>query len=167
MTKKLTILFAPIDGFGHVNACIGVAEVLRDRGHRIVFIINKSWKGKLTKYGFEEELFTDPTRKENENPAEFITDFLLDSGMLSPLSPLEKMKRMWSSGTNVMLNQIKENDPIIKLIVDKVKPDVIVIDHAGCTPSLVNAGVPWVWLVSTNPLFAIWDDRTPPCGSGN
>ncbi len=45
MSKKLTILFSPLDGYGHVNACTGVAEALRDRGHRIVFAIDKSWKG--------------------------------------------------------------------------------------------------------------------------
>ncbi len=45
--KSLTILFAPLDGWGHINACIGLAEVLLNRGHRVVFAIDISFKGKL------------------------------------------------------------------------------------------------------------------------
>jgi UDP:flavonoid glycosyltransferase YjiC (YdhE family) len=56
MNKFLTILFVPIDGIGHVNACIGIAEALKERGHKIIFAISKSWNEKLVKYGFEEEL---------------------------------------------------------------------------------------------------------------
>lgn len=51
-----TILFSPMDSHGHVNSCIGVGQVLLARGHRVVFAIDAAWKGKLAKYGFEEEL---------------------------------------------------------------------------------------------------------------
>ena len=57
MANKLTILFAPIDAVGHVNACIGLAEALKDRGHRIVFLVSKPYSGQLFSYGFEEEIF--------------------------------------------------------------------------------------------------------------
>lgn len=29
-----------MDGHGHVNACIGVAQVLVSRGHRVVFAVD-------------------------------------------------------------------------------------------------------------------------------
>lgn len=45
-----------MDSHGHVNSCIGVGQVLLARGHRVVFAIDAAWKGKLAKYGFEEEL---------------------------------------------------------------------------------------------------------------
>ena len=38
---KMTVLFAPLDFHGHVNACHGIAEELRDRGHTVVFAIEK------------------------------------------------------------------------------------------------------------------------------
>ena len=28
MTKKLTILFSPVSALGHINSCVGVAEIL-------------------------------------------------------------------------------------------------------------------------------------------
>src|SRR5882672_3585165 len=55
---KLTILFAPLDMFGHINTCIGIAEPLLARGHRVVFGITEAWRGKLAKYGFEEVFYT-------------------------------------------------------------------------------------------------------------
>jgi UDP:flavonoid glycosyltransferase YjiC (YdhE family) len=60
MSKKFTILFVPLDDSGHVNACIGLAECLRDRGHKIVVAIDPTFKGKLISYGFIEELLIDP-----------------------------------------------------------------------------------------------------------
>lgn len=47
-----------MDGHGHVNSCIGVGQVLIARGHRVVFAVESAWKGKLAKYGFEEELMS-------------------------------------------------------------------------------------------------------------
>ena len=63
MSKKL-ILFTPMDGHGHVNSCVGVAQVLLKRGHRIVFAVDSAWKGKLAKYGFEEELIRTHDKEE-------------------------------------------------------------------------------------------------------
>ena len=63
MPEQLTLLVTPMDGVGHVNATIGIAEVLRDRGHRIVYVIAKTFEGKLKKYGFEEEVLIDEERE--------------------------------------------------------------------------------------------------------
>ena len=67
MVKKV-ILFTPMDGHGHVNSCVGVAQVLLAKGHRIVFAVDAAWKGKLVKYGFEEELIS---TDDKEDGAEF------------------------------------------------------------------------------------------------
>src|SRR6266487_2743570 len=58
MTSPLTIMFAPLDAYGHTNACIGFAEILQERGHRIVFAAAKGWKGKLAPLGFQEMLYS-------------------------------------------------------------------------------------------------------------
>jgi UDP:flavonoid glycosyltransferase YjiC (YdhE family) len=71
MPERLTILFAPLDAVGHVNACIGIAEVLRDRGHRIVFAISDNWRQKLKIYGFEEELIELSEKATVEDPTKF------------------------------------------------------------------------------------------------
>jgi UDP:flavonoid glycosyltransferase YjiC (YdhE family) len=167
MPEKLTILFAPIDAVGHVNACIGVAEALKERGHRVVFAINHSWNGKLKKYGFEEELIINPDRDPNEDPAKYWANFLQHMGAMMALSPMEKMMLMMSKDVMTQgLIQAKREDPIYKEIVDRNQPDVIIIDGFICHPSLVYSGKPWVWSFSANPLFCIDDENLPPPALG-
>ncbi len=52
----LTILFMPESAFGPTNNCIGIGDVLRRRGHRVVFAAEASWQGRLEKLGFTEDL---------------------------------------------------------------------------------------------------------------
>jgi len=67
MSKKLTILIAPVSAVGHMNACIGLAEVLVSRGHKVVFVVDKPYEGKLVSYGFEEEIREELKPKDSEN----------------------------------------------------------------------------------------------------
>ena len=55
-SRPLTILFMPESAYGPTNNCIGIGDVLRRRGHRVVFAAEASWKGKLEPLGFEEDL---------------------------------------------------------------------------------------------------------------
>ena len=54
--RPLTILFMPESAYGPTNNCIGIGDVLRRRGHRVVFAAEASWKGQLEPLGFEEDL---------------------------------------------------------------------------------------------------------------
>jgi hypothetical protein len=169
MPERLTILFAPVDAVGHVNACIGIAQVLRDRGHRIVFAISDNWREKLKIYGFEEELIELSKKVTVEDPAKFWAEFLLKAGMFGPSSPLEKIKSIAGNGFKEMIDRYKASDPILKEIVCRIKPDIILIDGFRWMPSLMNSGIPWVWSISCNPLVidhAIDDKRLPPSTSG-
>src|SRR5436190_7327562 len=57
MTERpLTILLAPESAYGPTNNCIGLGDVLRRRGHRVVFAAEASWTGRLATLGFEEDL---------------------------------------------------------------------------------------------------------------
>src|SRR5258706_6317820 len=54
--RPLTILFMPESAYGPTNNCIGIGDVLRRRGHRVVFAAETSWQGKLEPLGFTEDL---------------------------------------------------------------------------------------------------------------
>jgi hypothetical protein len=56
MDHPLTILFFPYLCHGPVNQCIGMGDVLRRRGHRVIMVVNDAWEGKLTALGLEEYL---------------------------------------------------------------------------------------------------------------
>ena len=52
MTDARTIVFFPEGAFGPTNNCVGIGQVLRSRGHRVVFIVEESFAGTLEAKGF-------------------------------------------------------------------------------------------------------------------
>ena len=55
-TLTTTFLFMPESAYGPTNNCIGIGNVLRQRGHRVVFAAEASWAGRLEPLGFVEDL---------------------------------------------------------------------------------------------------------------
>jgi UDP:flavonoid glycosyltransferase YjiC (YdhE family) len=49
-----TITFFPEGAFGPTNNCVGIGDVLRRRGHEVVFIVEESFAGNLEAKGFAE-----------------------------------------------------------------------------------------------------------------
>jgi len=42
--RPLTVLFMPESAYGPTNNCVGIGDVLRRRGHRVVFAAeNECW----------------------------------------------------------------------------------------------------------------------------
>ncbi|CAF1190757.1 unnamed protein product [Rotaria sp. Silwood1] len=158
--KQLTILFTPIDGFGHVHACIGIAEALKKRGHRIVFGVAPGWKGKLLPYGFEEILYGEETK-----PSEIFTNIVKTFGNELRKNSYDQLEIFHNYAQCNFVNMAKNGDPLLLDLVKKVKPDIIIFDHYVCQPSLVTAGVPWIWLFSPNPL-GLNEENCPPRNSG-
>ncbi|CAG2121264.1 unnamed protein product, partial [Medioppia subpectinata] len=165
MSRKLTILFAPVEGVGHVNACIGLAEALQSRGHDIVFVVDQTFKGKLSPFGFTEELFE--SGETDQMPGEKFARYMLGSGLLSDASPLQKMKIMQNmSSLGKMIATKRSNEPKLKAVIDKYRPDLYVLDDIMGSPTLIHSSKPWVAVCSMQPLYVFWDERTPPPGSG-
>src|ERR1700756_752314 len=83
MSKRpLTILFMPESAYGPTNNGIGIGDVLRRRGHRVVFAAEASWKGRLEPLGFEEDLvdLAPPAPAAEEVDAgQFWKDFVRDT----------------------------------------------------------------------------------------
>ncbi|XP_054152571.1 putative UDP-glucuronosyltransferase ugt-50 [Oppia nitens] len=80
-------------------------------------------------------------------------------------SPLDKILENYKRSHN-HLDMIVEIDKQLGEVLAKLKPDIIFQEVPTCIPSVVNYGVPWVNVLSMNPLFYLEDDRTPPLGSG-
>lgn len=161
----LSIMFVTVDAVGHVNACIGLGERLRDRGHKIIFAVPKTWKGKLVGYGFVEEILEDPESEKFKNPGEMTTNFLLTSGILSGASSLEKLKKLKELNFEIVESTINM-EPSLRAAIDRQKPDLFIVDHFVGSPSIIYSDKPWVYLFSGNPLYVIEHEKTPPGGSG-
>ncbi|CAF4037837.1 unnamed protein product [Adineta steineri] len=158
--KQLTILFLPLDTLGHIHASIGIAEPLKQRGHRIVFGIATGWKGKISPYGFEEILYGEDTQ-----PAELYVNFIKACSAELRKSSYDQLAVFEHCVQRNLINSVKYNDPFFRDLIKQIKPDIIIVDHYFCQPAIVTAGVPWVWLMSSNPL-GLNEENCPPRGSG-
>src|SRR5439155_8722978 len=75
-----TVIFFPEGAFGPTNNCVGIADVLRRRGARVVFVVEESFAGTLEARGFEERLMRlAPPPEHEEAPGQFWKDFIRDT----------------------------------------------------------------------------------------
>ena len=164
MAQKV-IMFTPMDGHGHVNACVGVAQVLLAKGHRIVFAVDAAWKGKLAKYGFEEQLISTDDKDDSE---EYWPSFLAEhGGNILDADPYDQIDFFSGLGLRTLFEHHMKTEPKLKEIIERVKPDLLVVDAYFCSPAITNSGIPWVYIFSAGPLFVIYDpEKMPPPGSG-
>ncbi|WP_336208260.1 glycosyltransferase [Nonomuraea sp. LPB2021202275-12-8] len=150
---SLTILFMPESAYGPTNNSIGIGDILRHRGHRVVFAAEASWKGKLEALGFEEDLVDlAPPAEEEQDAGQFWKDFIRETApeyRKSTLAQLETVtKPIWDS----LIDGAKYCEPQLKEIIERVQPDVIVEDNVITFPALLTAGKKFVRIVSCNPL---------------
>ncbi|GAA0406936.1 glycosyltransferase [Microbispora corallina] len=161
--KQLTILFMPESAYGPTNNCIGIGDVLRRRGHRVVFAAEASWKGKLEALGFEEDLVDlAPPAEEEQDPGQFWKDFIRDTAPEYRKSTREQLDTVIRPIWEALVDGAKYCEPQLKAIVERVGPDVVVEDNVVAFPALVTAGVPFVRIVSCNPLEVKGPGVAPP-----
>ena len=87
-----TVVFFPEGAFGPTNNCIGIGDVLRRRGHRVVFVVEESFAGTLEAKGFEERLMRlAPAPAQPEEPGQFWKDFIRDTAPVFRKSTLEQL----------------------------------------------------------------------------
>ena len=170
MSKRpLTVLFMPESAYGPTNNCVGIGHVLRGRGHRVVFAAEASWKGRLEPLGFEEDLvdLAPPSADAagGQDAGQFWKDFIRDTAPQFRRPTIEQLdtwiRPVWQeliSGARYCQQQLTE-------IIERARPDVIVEDNVVSFPALTTAGVPYVRIVSCNPL-EIKDPGIPPAFSG-
>ena len=124
MTKKV-IMFTPMDSHGHINSCIGVAEALLNKGHRIVFVLNTAWKGRLAKYGFEEELFSTDDKDDNEEYWQLC--WAENGGKIYGADPYDQIDLMNQLIMTAMFEHHKKTEPKLKEIIERIQPDLLVV----------------------------------------
>ena len=62
-------MFFPEGAYGPTNNCVGIGDVLRRRGHEVVFIVEESFTGTLESKGFAERLMRLASAPEAGSPA--------------------------------------------------------------------------------------------------
>jgi UDP:flavonoid glycosyltransferase YjiC (YdhE family) len=161
-----TIVFFPEGAYGPTNNCVGIGNILRDRGHRVVFIVEESFAGTLEAKGFDERLMRlGPPPEEPEVPGQFWIDFIRDTAPVFRKTTLEQLGEFIAPTWQALIDGAKYVNPRLTEIFDELAPDVIVEDNVVAFPAISASGRPWVRIVSCNPM-EMKDPRIAPFSSG-
>lgn len=162
-----TIAVFPEPGaWGPTNNLVAVTEPLLERGHRVVFVVEESFRGKLASRGFEEALMRmAPAPEQPEAVGEAWAEFIRTTAPEFRKPTIEQLASVTAPIWAELVAGAQYAHPRLMEIWDEVRPDVIVTDNVTGFPAVLLAGVPWARMVSANPLEM--DDPTlPPIFSG-
>jgi MGT family glycosyltransferase len=166
MSDAKTVVFFPEGAFGPTNNCVGIAAVLRARGHRIVFVVEESFAGTLEAQGFEEELMRlAPAPEVPEVPGQFWKDFIRDTAPEFRRPTIEQLESFLKPTWQALIDGSQYVNPRLAEIFDRIDPDVIVQDNVVAFAAVPASGRSWVRITSCNPL-ELKDSGIPPVFSG-
>ncbi|MGI9006113.1 MAG: glycosyltransferase [Streptosporangiaceae bacterium] len=164
--RPLTILFMPESAYGPTNNCIGIGDILRRRGHRVVFAAEASWQGRLEPLGFTEDLVSlAPAAGQEQDAGQFWKDFIASTAGEFRKPTIEQLDTWVRPVWEELVAGAKYSHDQLTEIVGRTAPDVIVEDNVVGFPALVRGSAPYVRIVSCNPLEVKHPD-VPPVFSG-
>ncbi|TML45039.1 MAG: glycosyl transferase [Actinobacteria bacterium] len=162
----LTVVFFPEGAYGPTNNCVGIGQVLRAQGARVVFVVEESFAGTLEGQGFEEALMRlKPPAAAEEAPGQFWKDFVRETAPEFRKPTIDQLEGFVSPVWQELVDGARYVNERLAEIFAEVKPDVIVEDNVVGFPAVVASGIPWVRIVSCNPL-ELKDPALPPTFSG-
>jgi MGT family glycosyltransferase len=166
VTESPTVVFFPEGAYGPTNNCVGIGQVLLARGARVVFVVEESFAGTLEGQGFEEALMRlKPKPEVEEAPGQFWKDFVRETTPELRKPTIEQLEGFVLPVWQELVDGARYVDERLAEIFAELKPDVIVQDNVVGFPAVAAAGVPWVRIVSCNPL-ELKDPALPPTFSG-
>ena len=166
MTDRRTIVFFPEGAYGPTNNCVGIGQVLQRQGHRVLFIVEESFAGRLEAQGFEERLMRlGPPSATEEVPGQFWIDFIRDTAPIFRKPTIEQLGEFMAPTWQALIDGSKYVDDRLREIIDEVRPDVLVEDNVVAFPALSASKIPWVRIVSCQPA-EMHDAAVPPMSSG-
>ena len=167
MSEAKTIAFFPEPGaWGPTNNCVAIANVLSERGHRIVFVVDESFEGVLEARGFEERMMRMAPPEEDADPtADPWAEFIRVTAPEFRKPTIDQIETVTKPIWEALVAGEQYSHERVMDIWDDVRPDAVVTDNVTGYPAVELAGAPWVRFVSANPL-EMRDGDLPPVLSG-
>ncbi len=166
VADRKTIVFFPEGAYGPTNNCAGIGAVLRERGHRVVFIVEESFAGNLEAKGFEERLMRlGPPPAEPEVPGQFWIDFIRDTAPVFRKPTIEQLGDFIAPTFQALIDGATYVQPRLAEIIDELAPHAIVEDNVVSFPAIMSTRHPWIRIVSCNPA-ELKDPMVAPFSSG-
>jgi MGT family glycosyltransferase len=128
----------------------------------VVFAAEASWAGKLTALGFDEDLVhLAPAPETPQDAGQFWKDFIRDTAPEFRKPTIDQLETWVKPVWQELIDGARYCQPQLLEIIERVRPDVIVEDNVIAFPALNTAGVPFVRIVSCNPLEVKGSDIAP------
>jgi MGT family glycosyltransferase len=165
---RRTIVFMPESAYGPTNNCIGVGAVLLERGHRVVFAAESSWKGRLAPLGFEEalvDLAPSPEGDAEQDAGAFWKEFIRETSPEFRKPTVQQLATFVQPTYQALIDGAMYCQPQLEQILANVRPDAVVLDNVVSFPALMTTGAPFVRIMSCNPL-EMKGEGVPPTFSG-
>jgi MGT family glycosyltransferase len=163
---RRTVIFFPEGAFGPTNNCVGIANVLKSRGARCIFVVEESFAGTLQAKGFEEALMRlQPPPEVPEEPGQYWKDFIRDTAPEFRKTTYDQLEGFIKPVWEGLVDGARYVDERLREIFDEIRPDVIVEDNVVGFPAVPASGYPWARIMSCNPL-EMKDPGIPPVFSG-
>ncbi|KAF7490423.1 UDP-glucuronosyltransferase 2B23 [Sarcoptes scabiei] len=168
-TKERNILIASLSSVGHIHACIGLAKSLQKCGHRIAFLLEKSFQNYVKPLGFIEFLYDTEASIKFNLPAEEISQLLVNISIIGEqdrLKQMEKMIRLVDS--DYSCSHLIQCNEKLKQIKSEFQPELFLVDNTTLLPEIYYSNIPWIYVCSLVPLFHLGEcfDNLPPYFSG-
>ncbi|MFK0689069.1 nucleotide disphospho-sugar-binding domain-containing protein [Mesorhizobium sp. IMUNJ 23033] len=167
MTRKAspTIALFPEASFGAALNCVGIAQALRARGARPVFICHAGFSGVFADYGFQEyQLPTDDPLSDSERQS-YWQAFVRRHLPHFRLSPIDQLETYVAPTWQAIVDTAVNAEAPLRQLLARLKPDAVVLDNVIMFPALAGAGCPWVRVVSCAET-ELPDAEVPPYLSG-
>lgn len=149
---------------GHINPTVGFGDLLKARGHHVIFVQSENFRKIAEDHGFEFVPF-DESIVEKDNANQFI-EWILENSQYFGSNWIERVKHLTEDDSKIFANMFentkKMNDALEKILNQIGHIDCTVTDFIDVLPCLYNRknliNIP---LISFNPI-AIY-----PAGPGN
>jgi MGT family glycosyltransferase len=167
MADVKTFAFFPEPGaWGPTNNCVAIGDVLRERGHRVVFVVDASFEGELDRRGFEERVMRMAPPEEDADPsADPWAEFIRVTAPEFAKPTIRQIETVTKPIWEALVAGEQYSHARVMEIWDDVGPDVVCTDNVTGYPAVELADAPWVRFVSANPL-EMRDPGLPPVLSG-
>ena len=145
--------------------CVGIAQRLRERGHKPIFVADSSFKGVFEKFGFPERMVAMSKPMDEAAASQYWRNFIASHLPHFKLSAIDQVPNYvlecWDTIVDTSVYVEKE----LRQALGEIQPDLLCLDNCIMFPAIKHAGCPWVRIVSCSE-NEIPDADIPPHLSG-
>lgn len=157
-----TIAFFPEASFGAALNCVGIARALRERNARPVFICHAGFSGVFSEYGFQEHHLP---ASDTTAPETYWQDFVSRHLPHFDFTPIDQIETYVAPTWEAIVETAEQAEAPLFALLQRLRPDAVVVDNVVMFPAIARAGIPWVRIVSCAET-ELPDANVPPYLSG-